>query len=115
MVGKKVKIRHFRNDDQLKAIGEKIRKYRLAKGLTQAELAFECSDKDWSQISRMERGLVNFSISYLLLVAEALEVSPKDLLDAMPLYVNVHKSSLFCAPHSSRRHDRSCQRLSRFP
>ncbi|MBC7389075.1 MAG: helix-turn-helix transcriptional regulator [Opitutaceae bacterium] len=48
--------------------------------MTQIELAFKCNDIDWSQISRMERGLVNFSISYLLLVAEALQVSPKDLL-----------------------------------
>ncbi len=76
----KKKIKHLRKDDQLKSIGDKIRKHRLAKGYTQAELAFECGDKDWSQISRMERGLVNFSISYLLLVAEILEISPKDLL-----------------------------------
>lgn len=79
-MAKKGKIKHLRSDEQLKEIGDKIRKYRLAKGYTQAELAFECGDKDWSQISRMERGLVNFSISYLLLVAEALEISPKDLL-----------------------------------
>jgi transcriptional regulator with XRE-family HTH domain len=49
-------------------------------GYTQSELAFECGDKDWSQISRMERGLINFTISYLLLVAEKLEISPKELL-----------------------------------
>ena len=79
----KKKIKHLRKDDQLKIIGEKIRKYRLAKGLTQAELAFECGDKDWSQISRMERGLVNFSISYLLLIAEILEISPKELLPSI--------------------------------
>jgi transcriptional regulator with XRE-family HTH domain len=79
-VNKKSKSRQYRNDEKLKIIGEKIRKYRLAKGLTQSELAFECGDKDWSQISRMERGLVNFKISYLLLVAEILEISPKDLL-----------------------------------
>ncbi len=79
-VVKKQKVKHFRKDEQLKLIGEKIRKNRLSKGLTQSELAFECGDKDWSQISRMERGLVNFSISYLLLVAEVLEISPKELL-----------------------------------
>lgn len=77
---KKSKIKNFRKDAQLKAIGEKIRKYRLDKGLTQAELAFECGDKDWSQISRMERGLVNFTISYLFIVAEVLEISPENLL-----------------------------------
>lgn len=52
----------------------------MAKGMSQVELALECGDKDWSQISRMERGLVNFTISYLLLIAEALEVAPKELL-----------------------------------
>ncbi len=80
MVKKKIKLKNYRNDVKLKIIGEKIRNYRLAKGLTQADLAFECNEKDWSQISRMERGLVNFTISYLLLIAEVLEISPKDLL-----------------------------------
>lgn len=79
-MGKITKKTHFRNDEQLKIIGDRIRKHRLAKGLTQSELAFECGDKDWSQISRMERGLVNFTISYLLLIAEILEIQPKDLL-----------------------------------
>ena len=77
---KKATSKHLRKDAPLKAIGEKIRKFRLAKGYTQAELAYEIGDKDWSQISRMERGLVNFSISYLLIVSEKLEISPKDLL-----------------------------------
>ena len=79
-MAKKIKIKHFRKDDQLKIIGDKIRKNRLDKELTQSELAFACGDKDWSQISRMERGLVNFSISYLLLIAEVLEIPPRDLL-----------------------------------
>ncbi len=73
-------IKNFRDDEKLKIIGENIRKYRLQKGITQNDLAFACGDKDWSQISRMERGLVNFSVSYLLLIAEVLEIEPKDLL-----------------------------------
>ena len=77
---KKATKKQFRNDEALKIIGANIRKYRLAKGLTQIELAFECGDIDWSQISRMERGLVNFSISYLLLIAEILGISSKELL-----------------------------------
>lgn len=77
---KKSKPKQYRNDEQLKIIGDNIRKYRLAKGFTQSELAFECGEKDWSQISRMERGLVNFHISYLLLIAEVLKISPKELL-----------------------------------
>lgn len=77
---KKNKPKQFRNDEQLKLIGENIRKHRLSKGFTQSELAFECGEKDWSQISRMERGLVNFTVSYLLIVAEILEIPPKELL-----------------------------------
>lgn len=61
-------------------IGQNIRKYRLLKGYSQSELAFECGEKEWSQISRMERGLVNFHISYLFVIAEALGVTPKELL-----------------------------------
>ncbi len=79
-VKEKPETKHYRNNGQLKIIGENIRKYRRAKNMTQNDLAFSCGDKDWSQISRMERGLVNFSISYLLLVAEVLEISPKELL-----------------------------------
>jgi transcriptional regulator with XRE-family HTH domain len=52
----------------------------LKAGLTQMELAFKCNDKDYSQINRVELGKVNFSVSYLSLIAEALEVTPKELL-----------------------------------
>ncbi len=48
--------------------------------MTQMDLAFKCGDKDYSQINRVELGKVNFSASYLSLIAEALEVSPKDLV-----------------------------------
>ncbi|RYZ91423.1 MAG: XRE family transcriptional regulator [Proteobacteria bacterium] len=61
-------------------IGKKIRDYRTQAGLTQMELAFKCADIDYSQINRMELGKVNFSVSYLSLVAQALGVDPKDLL-----------------------------------
>ena len=82
---KKSSPKQYRNDAQLKLIGENIRKYRLLKGFTQAELAFECGEKEWSQISRMERGLVNFTISYLLLVAEVLEIMPVIFIIIFPL------------------------------
>ena len=44
------------------------------------ELAFKCNDVDYSQINRVELGKVNFSVSYLTLISNALEVNPKDLL-----------------------------------
>lgn len=64
----------------MKAVGAKIRAYRIQRGLTQMELALACDDKDYSQINRIELGKVNFSISYLSLIAQVLEVKPQDLL-----------------------------------
>ena len=77
---KQVKRTYFRDDDFLKAIGTRVRAFRLKRGLTQMDLAFKCGDKDYSQINRVELGKVNFSVSYLTLIADALDVSPKDLL-----------------------------------
>jgi transcriptional regulator with XRE-family HTH domain len=71
---------YYRDNDFLTAIGANVRAIRLAKGLTQMELAFACNDKDYSQINRIELGKVNFSVSYLALIAQVLEVDPKDLL-----------------------------------
>lgn len=71
---------YYRDDEFLKKIGEKVRALRIEKGLTQMELAFKCNDKDYSQINRIELGKVNFSVSYLSLLASVLEVEPQDLL-----------------------------------
>jgi len=79
-VENKLKRIYYRDDEFLKRIGDKIRELRISKGMTQMDLAFKCNDKDYSQINRVELGKVNFSVSYLYLIAEALEVSPKTLL-----------------------------------
>ncbi len=77
---KKASKTYYRDEVFLKKIGGKIRELRLKKGLTQMELAFACNDKDYSQINRIELGKVNFSVSYLSLIAAQLEVSPRDLI-----------------------------------
>ena len=74
------KKKYYRQDDFLKKVGEKVRAVRLEQGLTQTDLAFKCNDKDYSQINRLELGKVNFSVSYLFLIASALDVTPADLL-----------------------------------
>lgn len=74
------KKRYYRNDNFLKVVGNRIRTIRLQKRITQTDLAFLCNDKDYSQINRVELGKVNFSVSYLRLIADALEVPVKDLL-----------------------------------
>jgi transcriptional regulator with XRE-family HTH domain len=79
-VKKQAKKVYYKDDAFLNAIGMKVRALRTAKGITQMDLAFKCNDKDYSQINRIELGKVNFSVSYLSLIAKALDVTPKDLL-----------------------------------
>lgn len=62
-----------------KTIGSKIRKVRLAKGLSQEELAFE-TDIDRSYISEIETGKANFSIGFFLAICKVLKTDPKDFL-----------------------------------
>ena len=64
----------------LKAFGKRLRELRKAKNLSQEQLAWK-ADSELSQISRMERGIVNAGLSQIFKIAEALEVSPKALFD----------------------------------
>ncbi|NQW77705.1 MAG: helix-turn-helix transcriptional regulator [Chitinophagaceae bacterium] len=71
---------YYRDDEFLKKIGEKVRFLRQEAGLSQMDLAFRCNDKDYSQINRLELGKINFSVSYLKLVSNALKVKVMDLI-----------------------------------
>lgn len=56
-----------------------MREIRLKKDISIEHLA-NTSGMDYSQLARMETGQVNFTVSYLFRVAEALGVTPKELL-----------------------------------
>jgi transcriptional regulator with XRE-family HTH domain len=79
-VKKPRKKSYFKDEAFQKKVGENIRRIRHSKGLTQMELAFKCNEMDYSQINRMERGKINFSISYISLLASVLEVRPEELV-----------------------------------
>ncbi len=64
---------------EIKQIGKNIRKYRLAKGLTQLDLAANCGFEE-SSIGRLENGNTNPTIKTLLKIAKALEVKLIDLV-----------------------------------
>ena len=68
-----------RNEAYLKAFGEHLRKLRKKQGMTMIELAFE-ADVEYSQIAKIERGLLNTTISTILVLSQALKVKPADLL-----------------------------------
>ncbi|MFJ3370600.1 helix-turn-helix domain-containing protein [Pseudomonas sp. NPDC086251] len=62
-----------------KALGEKIRVKRKAKGLSQDALALSCK-VDRSYMGRIERGEVNITVEKLYRIANTLECEPKSLL-----------------------------------
>jgi hypothetical protein len=78
-VNKKPKKSYYINKMALSLVGAKMREIRLAKNYSIEYLA-NTSGMDYSQLARMETGQVNFTISYLFRVAEALGVTPKELL-----------------------------------
>ncbi len=75
----KPKSGYYINKPALLLVGSKIREIRTSKGISIENLA-NSSGMDYSQLARMETGQVNFTISYLFRVAEALGVTPKSLL-----------------------------------
>lgn len=50
--------------------------------MTLEDLAFACNDIDYAYINRIELGKVNFSISYLKLIAEKLDITIIELLQS---------------------------------
>jgi transcriptional regulator with XRE-family HTH domain len=69
---------YYKDEDFLKLFGEQLRNVRVDKGFTQEELANE-SDFEISQISRIERGVTNSSISTIHKIATSLGISLAEL------------------------------------
>lgn len=60
--------------------GKTLRLTRLAKGLTQEQLANELNI-EISQISRIERGVINTSVTTLYAISKVLNISISELFD----------------------------------
>lgn len=69
-----------RDQQAIEKLGQNVRKYRILKGLTIVKLSEEC-DVEYSTISKIERGLINTTISMIVLIAKALTISPSQLLE----------------------------------
>ncbi len=74
------KGKYLRTEEELKAFGTRMRFLRTKKGMTMQELA-DLSDIEYSQISRIERGIINTSLSNVFTIAKILEIEPKELFD----------------------------------
>ncbi len=73
-------MKYTRHNLGLIKFGENLRKVRIKKNFTQEKLA-NAADIEISQISRIERGVINTSISQIFVIAKALGVHPKELFD----------------------------------
>ena len=65
-------------------VGQNIRKYRLLKGLTQEELA-KLVGSHQSNINRIENGKQNYTIEFLLKIANVLDITLYKLTSDVPL------------------------------
>ena len=74
--------RYYRDEQLLAFIGAKIKEIRLSKDISIEVLAKECK-VDNGQVSRMEHGKVNFSMSMLYRIAQVLKVDPRELLPSV--------------------------------
>ena len=71
---------NIKNKSFIKNFGENLRRIRKEREISQESLSYE-ADIPLSQIGRIERGEINTTISTVFVLAKALEVEPKDLLD----------------------------------
>lgn len=69
-----------RNERAISTLAGNIKKYRTERNLTIEALA-NVIGVDYSQIGRMERGVVNPNVSIIFDIAEALGIPPAKLLE----------------------------------
>ncbi|RXP61397.1 XRE family transcriptional regulator [Lutibacter sp. HS1-25] len=73
-------MEYIENSAFLIAFGKNLRKYRKLKGFTQEQLANDLGI-EISQISRIERGVINTSIGNAYTIAKVLKIDIKELFD----------------------------------
>jgi transcriptional regulator with XRE-family HTH domain len=73
------KSSHYRDENAIKEFGKKVRELRTLKGMTIEEFA-NSVDLHVTQLSRIERGETNPTLSYVYLLADKLSVKPSDLI-----------------------------------
>jgi len=67
------------NRDPRAILGDRVRSIRAKRGISQEQLA-DLAELDRTYISGVERGIRNISLLNIVRIADALEVSPSELL-----------------------------------
>lgn len=73
-------VKHRRHVKGIGILSANLRKYRKEKGLTITKLA-NILELDYSQVARIERGVLNPRISTIFYIAEALDVPASKLFE----------------------------------
>lgn len=68
-----------KNERAIKTLAENVKKYRTEQNMTMEALA-NAAGIEYSQVSRIERCLINTSVSVIFALADALSVSAPELL-----------------------------------
>ena len=71
-------MNYYRDQEALKVFGKRLQQIRRQKGVTQTELAFRCGFGQ-NQITNIERGETNTSLSIIFLVARKLDIPLSEL------------------------------------
>lgn len=73
-------MNNTRNERILKRFGKHLEKLRTDKKLSLRKLA-DIADVDFSQIHRIEKGESNPTLTMIIALSEALEITPAQLID----------------------------------
>jgi len=73
-------VPQLRDPKAMRVLAENVKRYRIEHDLTQEALA-NIAGIEYSQISRIERGILNTSISVVFAIAQALNIKPSQLLE----------------------------------
>ena len=73
-------MKYLCDKEGLLCFGKRLRQVRLEKGFSQEELAYACG-LTLSQIGRIERGVINTSLSTIFVITRTLQVDLSYLFD----------------------------------
>jgi transcriptional regulator with XRE-family HTH domain len=77
-------VTHLRNQKFVILVGKRVQQLRMLHQKTQEDVAFEIGI-EITQLSRIENGKVNTSISHICEIAKAIGVAPKEIFDLSDL------------------------------
>ena len=71
---------NLEKEELVKRVGKNIREFRLSQNLSLEKLALQL-DMEYSQLSRIERGLINTSVYHLYKIYSILNIPIKNIFE----------------------------------